>query len=1848
MKDEFAATDFTFVSASPAESSFTATTVDWDNVGPLAPGEATSVIVNLRAKATGANKTANNEAIVEEGTAFFLDGRAANGDSGDVDITLRPAIDLSGTVFSDLGTLGVAYADGTDTLMSNVPVHLYACVDTSGIPLDPTTTSGNQKCSTAGGTWALFDTVYTDGTLTDGHNYIFEGVPLGYYYIAVDESGYVAEGNETYEPQNNLPVSSFDTCTTGLPKTNDACDGDWYAWSGGEPKLQEVAVIDSAVDTAGDVAGVDFGFQVDPGVSGYLWDDADGDGVWDDGEAPLTGVTVTLDSVFVTTDENGYYQFTGQDVSLTAGTSYSITVTTTSGDMAGDAWTETFEADGSANNSLTFTATAGTMLTDQNFGWTRIPGPLTVDGTVYYDLNINADQNDPTVEIGVKNAKVYLYQDKNQNGQIDPGEDGLVAETTTDENGHYEFTNLPDGDYLVVIDEASAGLDSYQQTEDPDLGTSVVCGGLSCDGDAKVNLSGTDDTDNDFGYQLTGPGKIGDFVWIDTDGDGQQDDGADSGIPGVTVTLEWDPDGDGNYTVLTTTTTSDGTTDLDGDNIPDPAGSYLFTGLPEGDYRVVVDTADTDLPTDAFGNSYSPSTNVQYDVSVTAGSATSLDNDFGFTPTGAIGDSVYWDVNGDGTQGTGEPGIENVTVKLYTFNDTNGNGKWDVGETKNPTGLTKLTDADGKYLFTGLEDGNYVVEVVSGTGTPIGTADLTADPDADGAVCPAAGSGMICDGQQGVTINGNSYMGADFGYDPPLFIGDQLFIDMDGDGSPMEENDLPLAYITVTLKDCGDDGICGGANSADDTVYTTETDENGNYAFVDGLVENHNYQITVDTGDQDWPTEYGELTASYNGHGDTTPDNSIELTLSSTPIEDADFGYKFNGANDLSGTICLEGTTSDGYCGINASSGDPLTNGIDPDAEVAYEGTTVYVSKWTDADGDGNVDAGELVPITQTVTDENGDYYFTGLPAVSGTNNESYLVSLEAPAALLELTTDLTDTPPDTPADALKEYTDSDGHTTSAWQSVIPGTDDTQGVDFAFQQTAAFDFGDLPLPFETTLNIDGARHVVHATPDLYLGADVTVEWDGQPSAGATADEDDGIAQSGTWTEGLVSSGAGGTVDVTAYGAGWLVGWIDFNGDGSFSGTGEMIINQAFGTSGESASASLSFDIPAGGLSSPGYARFRLFPEKPPVPKMAFKGIATNGEVEDYLFNLSNPSSIGDSILLDTDGNGVPDQGIEGAVVELQNEYCNAGVDCPTAVTDADGHYLFTGLGTGTYTVVVKSLPTDDLPAGTQQIYDPDSVLDAQTVVNITEPGTEYLDADFWYGPTVPTTGTIGDRIWNDADGDGVQDMGESGIGGITVILKDSSGNPVKDSNGVAITATTNPDGSYLLTDVPPGTGYIVEVSNPPSGATSTAGDNTTVDVAAGETILTADFGYRFSSTPTSNIGDTISYWNDVDDDGEVDSGELSGIAGVTVVLKDSGGNIIAQDVTDSNGNYLFPDLPPGTYTVEVTDTNGQLNSYVLNTYPSGTDTAGNPSYTLTTVANTNYLDIDFGYTDPVPTYATVSSFNAYVDADNQVVLEWTTASEVGTIGFLLERLNEQSGKYQAVTKQLLPGMLAPPHGGTYRYVDKSAKAGMSYTYQVVEVSAHDGGAVSGPYTVQANNALPVNNNMSAGGPEGYALTHAAFSRKQLKRFAARDTSEMKLAVAKKKQTGTTLKISVSRDGLVYLSAAELAAASGLTEKEVGNYVKSKKCLVTLAGTSVPVIAANTGSGLWFYGRAPERNDIGQNIYLLELGEKGVKMKNTPGRAEEVVSDQQSFMAHLEIEENHEPFHLYINTPVHDF
>ena len=88
---------------------------------------------------------------------------------------------------------------------------------------------------------------------------------------------------------------------------------------------------------------------------------------------------------------------------------------------------------------------------------------------------------------------------------------------------------------------------------------------------------------------------------------------------------------------------------------------------------------------------------------ITVNGKDNLSADLGiYKPKYNLGDYVWEDTNKNGIQDQDEKGISGVTV---TLKDENGNVL-----------KTVTTDADGKYKFTDLDNGNYKVEFTTPEG----------------------------------------------------------------------------------------------------------------------------------------------------------------------------------------------------------------------------------------------------------------------------------------------------------------------------------------------------------------------------------------------------------------------------------------------------------------------------------------------------------------------------------------------------------------------------------------------------------------------------------------------------------------------------------------------------------------------------------------------------------------------------------------------------------------------------------------------------------------------------------------------------------------------------------------------------------------------------------------------------------------------------------------------------------------------------------------------------------------------------------------------------------------------------
>ena len=217
-------------------------------------------------------------------------------------------------------------------------------------------------------------------------------------------------------------------------------------------------------------------------------------------------------------------------------------------------------------------------------------------------------------------------------------------------------------------------------------------------------------------------GAIGDRVWKDLNRNGVQDDG-EPGVQDFTVRLL-----DESGTVLQTTTTGtagdyvfenlDVSLVYQVEFVNDPAMNMPFTLAGAGD-----PTDDSDAGPDGRSGLIMLSNEDPTDFTIDAGV---------INPLAGLGDFVFKDLDGNGQQDGGEPGVDGVVVNLL-----DGSGA--------PTGLSTTTADGGLYQFDNLEAGDYIVEFVNDPNmgmlfTQPNEGDDATDSDAD----PATGrSGVV-------------------------------------------------------------------------------------------------------------------------------------------------------------------------------------------------------------------------------------------------------------------------------------------------------------------------------------------------------------------------------------------------------------------------------------------------------------------------------------------------------------------------------------------------------------------------------------------------------------------------------------------------------------------------------------------------------------------------------------------------------------------------------------------------------------------------------------------------------------------------------------------------------------------------------------------------------------------------------------------------------------------------------------------------------------------------------------------------------------------------------------------------
>jgi protocatechuate 3,4-dioxygenase beta subunit len=902
-----------------------------------------------------------------------------------------------------------------------------------------------------------------------------------------------------------------------------------------------------------------------------------------------------------------------------------------------------------------------------------------------------------------------------------------------------------------------------------------------------TSVAGETDDSWDAGFYEVA--TIGDLVWEDLNADGVQDAG-EPGIPGVTVELSG-TDGLSNTVLLTTTT--------------DATGVYSFTNLVPGDYQLTFSTPIGYSPTgqnqagDTVDSDADTSTGRTITTTLSAGET---DNswDAGFYRVATLGDTVWEDTNADGDQDVGEPGISGVTVEL---SGTDG--------LSNSVLLTTTTDATGVYSFTNLVPGDYQLTFSTPAGyEPTGQnqAGDTVDSDAD----TSTGQTAVTDLESGETDNS-----WDAGFYRPASIGDYVWEDTNGNGI-QDETGTGIPGVTVELS--GTDGL---GNSVSDS---TTTDATGVYSFTD-LVPGV-YQLTFNT-----PAGY--TFTGQDAGGNDALDSDADPATGATGI-----------------TVLVAAENDDSW-----------------DAGF-YRPATIGNYVWNDADADGVQDAGEsgIANVTiilsgttslgatisdSTVTAGDGSYSFTNLAP------GDYQLTFSTPTGFT----------PSEPDQGGNDALDSDADT-STGQTTVTGlesgeTDDSW--DAGFYQGATI--GDTV--WEDT-NGNGIQDA--GEPGI---ANVVVELAGTTSLGSSVTLSTTTGVSGTYSfSGLVP----GNYQLT------------FNPPASYSITAR---NQGSATEDSDAD---------------------------PTTGQTSSTLLTSGENDlTWDAGLYRPASIGNRVWEDTNANGIQDAGepgIDSVGVTLTGSDGAGNPVNATTTTDSTGIYTFTNLAPGDYSLTFSTpsgyVATGQDASGSTDANDSDADVgtgQTSSTTLVAAENDDSWDAGFY------RLANLGDFVWDDLDFDGIQEAGEPGVSGITVTLYDDGDNLINST-------TTAGDGSYSFTNLIPGTYYVV-FSNLPADSFFTrhnAGTDDTLDSDVNRTTGASDSVTLVSGednndldggiSTIASLGDTV--WEDTNGNGIQDAGEL-GIAGVTVTLYDSGTNnpVGTPQVTDADGFYAFTNVDPGSY-----------------------------------------------------------------------------------------------------------------------------------------------------------------------------------------------------------------------------------------------------------------------------------------------------------------------------------------------
>jgi choice-of-anchor A domain-containing protein/uncharacterized repeat protein (TIGR01451 family) len=590
--------------------------------------------------------------------------------------------------------------------------------------------------------------VFTISQLLPGDSVLFEPIvllPAGYVQTSVTNCVEIAGATGGLDVDSIYDTTNGNTAGETTNYVNDQTDGNGLA--GGDEDDQ-----DCHTDTVS-VPRFSLGNQVfyDTNNNGLRGTDAG-----------IDGVTVRLldssNNVLSTTTTagGGFYRFDG----LVSG-DYKVEVVTPGGYQSSTDISSSANPNNNTDNddngvTLVGNAVRSNVITlgpTANEPTGESPTSASGQGAADNQANMTLDFGFYSLELGNQ-----VWDDTTYNGVKDPGEPGIdgvsvalvnpatgavVSTTVTANGGYYTFTGFVSGTYVVSVTAPLNHVSTLPDAGDPDTdiddnddngpgnGSGQIVAlpvtmtpGSSTNGSTVNPANGlTSNPRVDFGAQAA---AVGDRVWQDLDmsadpssqgsGDGLQNSTVEQGVDGIIVQLYRARDNQ----LISTTLTSNG-------------GLYRFDGLiPDDYYLVFINPFDSGIWTA-----------VNVDANATDGGDSDADGDLALPPglppgeaartevfnlapgeydpnwdaglidistfgSSSIGDFFWHDLNKDGLQDVGEPGVPGIVVTLYR------SASGSVGQPGSGTNgtviMTTTTNELGRYLFTGLDAGYYYVK----------------------------------------------------------------------------------------------------------------------------------------------------------------------------------------------------------------------------------------------------------------------------------------------------------------------------------------------------------------------------------------------------------------------------------------------------------------------------------------------------------------------------------------------------------------------------------------------------------------------------------------------------------------------------------------------------------------------------------------------------------------------------------------------------------------------------------------------------------------------------------------------------------------------------------------------------------------------------------------------------------------------------------------------------------------------------------------------------------------------------------------------------------------------------------